>query len=111
MNKTTPHFDVKIVKRKGWEGGSRWEFERGAERLDRLGTGRLRLRVGVCLDGRMSWSAWIHHPPPGPVLEWPVFLIWTIFFPLIVDVESWTAGGFLLRKGGEKGGVGGGGGV
>ena len=33
--------------------------------MDHLGTGRLRLRVGVRLSECMSWWAWLHHPPKG----------------------------------------------
>ena len=67
------------------------EFECGADWLDRLGTRRLRLKVGVRLDRRTSWSAWLHHSPEVPVRGWPGFLIWRIVSLLSVDVEGWTA--------------------
>ena len=75
--------------------GGRGRFERGADRLDSLGPGS-----GVRLTGHTSRSAWLHHPLVVPVLGWPGFLIWRIFFPLSVDVEGWTAGG-SVRGGGE----------
>lgn len=67
--------------------------------------GSLRLRVGVRLDGRMSWSAWLHLPPVVPVLEQPGSLLWRIFLPWDIDVKGWASGDPVRVDGGAGEGL------